>query len=86
MRFLRRRLTAALAVVLVLLLAGFAWAITTPSGYYVFWPDEAHPTVDYLHIPGGEKPAGRSGDARGATRCVSTRAHAGRSSVPYFAT
>ena len=61
MRFLRRRLTAALAVVLVLLLAGFAWAVTTPSGYYVFWPDEAHPTVDYLHIPGGEKPAGRSG-------------------------
>jgi PDZ domain-containing protein len=59
--FLRRRLTAALAAVLVLLLAGFAWAVTTPSGYYVFWPDEAHPAVDYLHIPGGERPAGKSG-------------------------
>ncbi len=61
MSFLRRRLTAALAAVLVLLLAGFAWAVTTPSGYYVFWPDEAHPAVDYLHIPGGERPAGKSG-------------------------
>ena len=61
MRFLRTRWTAALAVVMLLLLAGFAWAVTTPSGYYVFWPDEAHPAVDYLHVPGGEKPKGRSG-------------------------
>jgi Lon-like protease len=60
-KLLHRRWAAALAVVMILLLAGFAWAVTTPSGYYVFWPDEAHPTVDYLHIPGGEKPAGRSG-------------------------
>jgi len=58
---LRRRWPAALAAVMILLLAGFAWAVTTPSGYYVFWPDEAHPAVDYLHIPGGEKPLGRSG-------------------------
>jgi PDZ domain-containing protein len=58
---LRRRWPAALAGVMVLLLAGFAWAVTTPSGYYVFWPDEAHPAIDYLHVPGGEKPAGRSG-------------------------
>jgi PDZ domain-containing protein len=58
---LRRRWPAALAAVMILLLAGFAWAVTTPSGYYVFWPDEAHPAVDYLHIPGGEKPRGRSG-------------------------
>ena len=61
MKLLRRRWAAALAVVMVLLLAGFGWAVTTPSGYYVFWPDQAHPTVDYLHIPGGEKPVGRSG-------------------------
>jgi PDZ domain-containing protein len=57
----RRRWPAAVAAVMVLLLAGFAWAVTTPSGYYVFWPDEAHPAVDYLHVPGGKKPAGRSG-------------------------
>ncbi|HET7172314.1 MAG TPA: PDZ domain-containing protein [Gaiellales bacterium] len=61
MRLFGRRVTAALAVVMVLLLAGFAWAVTTPSGYYVFWPDEAHPAADYLHVPGGEKPDGRSG-------------------------
>ncbi|HSD00851.1 MAG TPA: S16 family serine protease [Gaiellales bacterium] len=61
MKLLRRRWAAALAVVMVFLLGGFAWAVTTPSGYYVFWPDEAHPTVDYVHVPGGEKPAGRSG-------------------------
>jgi Lon-like protease len=60
-RFFRRRFTAALAVVMVLCLAAFGWAVKTPSGYYVFWPDEAHPAADYLHIPGGEKPAGRSG-------------------------
>jgi len=58
---LRRRWPAALAAVMIVLLAAFAWAVTTPSGYYVFWPDEAHPAVDYLHIPGGEKPRGRSG-------------------------
>ena len=61
MRLFRRRWPAALAVVMVMLLAVFAWAVTTPSGYYVFWPDEAHPAADYLHVPGGEKPDGRSG-------------------------
>ncbi len=35
--------------------------MTTPSGYYVFWPDEAHPAVEYVHVPGGSPPAGRSG-------------------------
>jgi PDZ domain-containing protein len=58
---LRRRWAAALAAVALVLLGFLAWAITTPSGYYVFWPDEAHPAVDYLHVPGGEKPTGRSG-------------------------
>jgi PDZ domain-containing protein len=61
MRLFRRRWPAVLAVVAVVILGVLGWAITTPSGYYVFWPDEAHPTVDYLHVPGGEKPAGRSG-------------------------
>jgi Lon-like protease len=61
MRFLRRPVTAVLAVVLVLVLAGLAWAMATPSGYYVFWPDEAHPAVDYVHVPGGKPPAGQSG-------------------------
>jgi PDZ domain-containing protein len=60
-RLLRRRWPAALAAVVLILLGVLAWAITTPSGYYVFWPDEAHPAVDYLHVPGGQKPAGRSG-------------------------
>ena len=61
MSLLRRRWAAVLAVVFVLLLGGLAWAMTTPSGYYVFWPDEAHPAVDYLHVPGGKPPAGKSG-------------------------
>jgi Lon-like protease len=61
MRLLRRRWPAALALAGILLLGGFAWAVTTPSGYYVFWPDEAHPAIDYLKVPGGQKPAGRSG-------------------------
>jgi PDZ domain-containing protein len=60
-RLLRRRWLAALAVALVALLGGLAWAMTTPSGYYVFWPDEAHPAVDYVHVPGGSAPAGKSG-------------------------
>jgi PDZ domain-containing protein len=60
-RLFRRRWPAALAAVALVLLGVLGWAITTPSGYYVFWPDEAHPAVDYLHVPGGEKPAGRSG-------------------------
>jgi Lon-like protease len=60
-RLLRRRWAAVLAVVLVMLLGGLAWAMTTPSGYYVFWPDEAHPAVDFVHVPGGTAPAGRSG-------------------------
>jgi hypothetical protein len=61
MRFLRRPVTAVLSVVLLLVLGGLAWAMTTPSGYYVFWPDEAHPAVDYVHVPGGKPPAGRCG-------------------------
>jgi PDZ domain-containing protein len=61
MRLLRRRWAAILAVVAVALLGGLAWAVTTPSGYYVFWPDEAHPAVDYVHVPGGKAPAGKSG-------------------------
>jgi PDZ domain-containing protein len=61
MSLLRRRWAAALAVVLLALLGALAWAMTTPSGYYVFWPDEAHPAVEYVHVPGGERPSGRSG-------------------------
>jgi PDZ domain-containing protein len=60
-RLLRRRWAAVVAVVALALLGGLAWAMTTPSGYYVFWPDEAHPAVDYVHVPGGSAPAGKSG-------------------------
>lgn len=61
MRLLRRRWAAVLAVVFLGLLGGLAWAMTTPSGYYVFWPDEAHPAIDYVHVPGGTAPSGKSG-------------------------
>jgi Lon-like protease len=60
-RLLRRRWPAGLAVVVLAILGVLAWAMTTPSGYYVFWPDEAHPAVDYVHVPGGKAPSGNSG-------------------------
>jgi PDZ domain-containing protein len=59
---LLRRFWAPLLAVLGLILAGtLVWAWTTPSGYFVLWPDEAHPTAAFLHVPGGARPAPGSG-------------------------
>ena len=37
------------------------WAWHTPSGYFVLWPDKAHPTAAYLRVPGGTRPAPGTG-------------------------
>jgi PDZ domain-containing protein len=57
----RPRWPAVGAAAAAAVLAAGLWAWETPSGYYVFWPDRAHPTVDYLRVPGGRPPAAGSG-------------------------
>jgi PDZ domain-containing protein len=64
MRALRalRRFWPPLLAVLALILAGaLIWAWRTPSGYFVLWPDKAHPADAFLQVPGGARPADGSG-------------------------
>ena len=64
MRALRalRRFWPPLLAVLVLIIAGvLIWAWRTPSGYFVLWPDKAHPAAAYLQVPGGKAPAAGTG-------------------------
>jgi PDZ domain-containing protein len=60
-RFLRRAWPAILAVLALVVAGTLIWAWRTPSGYFVLWPDKAHPTAQYLHIPGGKPPAPGTG-------------------------
>jgi Lon-like protease len=61
LRWLRRSWPPLLGV-LALIVAGFlVWGWRTPSGYFVLWPDKAHPAAVYVHIPGGKPPAKATG-------------------------
>jgi PDZ domain-containing protein len=60
-RWLRRAWPALLGIVALVIAAALIWAWRTPSGYFVLWPDKAHPAADYLHIPGGKPPAPGTG-------------------------
>jgi PDZ domain-containing protein len=61
MRWLRRFWAPLLAVLGLILAGTLVWAWTTPSGYFVLWPDKAHPTAAFLRVPGGARPAPGSG-------------------------
>lgn len=57
-----RRFWPPLLAVLALIIAGvLVWAWRTPSGYFVLWPDKAHPAAAFLQVPGGARPAAGSG-------------------------
>ena len=60
-RWLRRSWPAILAVLALAVAAALVWAWRTPSGYFILWPDKAHPAATYLHIPGGKGPAAGTG-------------------------
>jgi Lon-like protease len=61
LRRLGRAWPAIVGVVALIVAAGLIWAWRTPSGYFVLWPDKAHPAADYLHVPGGTPPASGTG-------------------------
>ena len=61
LRWLRRSWPAILAVLALAVAAALVWAWRTPSGYFILWPDKAHPAAAYLHIPGGKGPAAGTG-------------------------
>ena len=61
LRWLRRSWPAILAVLALAVAATLVWAWRTPSGYFILWPDKAHPAATYLHIPGGKGPAAGTG-------------------------
>ncbi len=61
LRWLRRSWPALLAVLALAVAATLVWAWRTPSGYFILWPDKAHPAATYLHIPGGKGPAAGTG-------------------------
>ncbi len=61
LRWLRRAWPAVLGIVVLIVALALIWAWRTPSGYFVLWPDKAHPTADYLHIPDGKPPAPGTG-------------------------
>lgn len=61
LRFVRRAWPAILAVVALVVAGTAIWAWRTPSGYFILWPDKAHPAAVYLHVPGGRPPASGSG-------------------------
>lgn len=58
---LRRAWPAVVGIVALIVAVALIWAWRTPSGYFVLWPDKAHPTADYLHVPGGTPPAAGTG-------------------------
>jgi Lon-like protease len=58
---LRRLVPPLIATVLLIAVGVLIWAWRTPSGYFILWPDKAHPTADYLHVPGGKPPAAGTG-------------------------
>ena len=76
MTVVRRAVAPAVAVVVVIAVAVLVWAWRTPSGYFVLWPDRAHPAAAYLHVPGGTRPA-----ASASARTPSTRWGTGSSST-----
>jgi PDZ domain-containing protein len=59
--WLRRSWPAILAVVVLIIAGTLVWAWRTPSGYFILWPDKAHPAAAYLHVPGGRPPAPGTG-------------------------
>ena len=61
LRWLRRSWPAILAVLALAVAATLVWAWRTPSGYFILWPDKAHPAATYLHIPGGKGPEAGTG-------------------------
>ncbi|HEY2790506.1 MAG TPA: PDZ domain-containing protein [Gaiellales bacterium] len=61
LRWLRRSWPALLAVLVLAVVGVLVWAWRTPSGYFILWPDKAHPASTYLHIPGGKGPSAGTG-------------------------
>jgi Lon-like protease len=61
LRWLRRAWPALVGVIALIVAVALIWAWRTPSGYFVLWPDKAHPAADYLHIPSGKPPAPGTG-------------------------
>ena len=49
----------AASAALALGVGAYGWA--TQSGYFAFLPDEAHPTINAVTVPGGKPPAPGSG-------------------------
>jgi PDZ domain-containing protein len=60
-RALRRFWPPLLAVLALIVAGALIWAWKTPSGYFVLWPDKAHPAAAFLQVPGGQKPAEGTG-------------------------
>jgi Lon-like protease len=61
LRRLRRAWPAVVGIVALIVAVALLWAWRTPSGYFVLWPDKAHPAADYLHVPDGKPPASGTG-------------------------
>jgi PDZ domain-containing protein len=61
LRWLRRSWPPLLGVLALVVAGLLVWGWRTPSGYFVLWPDKAHPAVVYLHVPGGARPAAGTG-------------------------
>jgi Lon-like protease len=61
LRWARRAWPAVIGILVLIVAVGLIWAWRTPSGYFVLWPDKAHPAADYLHVPGGTPPASGTG-------------------------
>ena len=61
LRALRRFWPPLLAVLALILAGALIWAWKTPSGYFVLWPDKAHPAAAFLQVPGGKPPAAGTG-------------------------
>ncbi len=59
LRALRRFWPPLLAVLALILAGALIWAWKTPSGYFVLWPDKAHPAAAFLQVPGGKPAAAR---------------------------
>jgi Lon-like protease len=51
----------AVAIAFAIVGGGLAYGWETQSGYYAVWPDRAHPTAQYLRVPGGRPPAPGAG-------------------------